>query len=204
MKAKSTVANIARLSRGENGDGSDEDLTTEGSSDEDVEPLPLDSIFELLKNQRRRQTLRFLREADGSVTLSDLAEHVAALENDTTPRELSSDERKRAYVGLYQCHLPKMDELGAVEFNRDRGIIAIGPNAAQLEPYLETDDESGSTTQWPTYYLGFAGMAAALTGVAVVFGYRYGLSPDVVGILSVVGFAGLAVAHLQSAGGDES
>lgn len=198
MKAKSTVANIARLSRGQGGDGSEGDASTEEESDDRVESLPLDSVFELLKNQRRRHTLKFLREAEGSVTLSDLAEHVAALENDTTPRELSSDQRKRAYVGLYQCHLPKMDELGAVEFNRDRGIIEIGPNAEQLQPYLEANEEADDPRTWPTYYLGFAAVASALTVVAAVAGYRYGLSPDVVGVLSVAGFAAISVAHLRS------
>jgi hypothetical protein len=202
MKATSTVANIARRSTGgvdggSGGDGSGSQGTPAGD-EQDVDPLPLDSVFELLKNQRRRHTLRFLRNAEGSVTLSDLAEHVAALENDTTPRELSSDQRKRAYVGLYQCHLPKMDELDAVEFNRDRGLIELGPNAAQLQPYLETDEDDSRTESWPTYYLGFAATAAVFLGFAALFGYRYGLTADVVAVLSVVGFSGLAFVHRRS------
>jgi hypothetical protein len=203
MKATSTVANIARRSRGGSGGaaGGDDSGSAETTEDEsDVEPLPLDSVFELLKNQRRRRTLRFLREAEGSVTLSDLAEHVAALENDTTPRELSSDQRKRAYVGLYQCHLPKMDDLDAVKFNRDRGLIELGPNAAQLDPYLDYDDDAEGSEAWPAYYLGFAATAAALLGVAAVVGYRYGLTTDAVAVLSVVGFSALAFVHRRAAG----
>jgi hypothetical protein len=204
MKATSTVAKIARRSTGgadpaSGGDGSESTEVTD-DDESDVEPLPLDSVFELLKNQRRRHTLRFLKDAEGSVTLSDLAEHVAALENDTTPRELSSDQRKRAYVGLYQCHLPKMDELDAVEFNRDRGLIELGPNAAQLEPYLDTDDGGERIEAWPTYYLGFAATAGVLLAFAVLFGYRYGLTADIVAVISVIGFSGLAFVHRRAVG----
>lgn len=99
--------------------------------------LPLDHIFEILKNSRRRQTLHYLREHGGETTLSDVAEHIAALENDTTPRAITSAQRKRAYIGLYQCHLPKMDDMNVIEFDQNRGTIELGPNAAQLEPYLD-------------------------------------------------------------------
>jgi transcription elongation GreA/GreB family factor len=48
------------------------------------ESLPLDQVFEILKNRRRREVVKYLNERDESVSLSDLAEHVAAIENDTT------------------------------------------------------------------------------------------------------------------------
>jgi hypothetical protein len=98
--------------------------------------LSLDVMFEVLKNERRRFVLRHFDENEGPVALGDLAEHVAARENDKPVRELSSGERKRVYVGLYQCHLPKMDDAGIVDFNRNRGRIELGPNADLLDEYL--------------------------------------------------------------------
>lgn len=47
------------------------------------------------------------------------------MENDTTVKRLSSDQRKRVYIGLYQCHLPKMDKLGVVEYDKNRGRIEL-------------------------------------------------------------------------------
>lgn len=106
----------------------------------DQPPLPLDEMFDLLQNQRRRYVLEFLEAADGEVTLSDLAEQIAAWENDKPQRAITSGERKRVYVGLYQGHLPKMDGLGAVSFNKPRGLIERGTNAAALETFLHRTD----------------------------------------------------------------
>ncbi len=103
------------------------------------EELSLDEIFELLKNERRREVIRYLLEdVDGHATLSELAEHIAALENEIAINQLSSDQRKRVYIGLYQCHLPKMDEMGTIDFDKNRGTIEINHSSvSQLLPYLE-------------------------------------------------------------------
>jgi len=133
--------------------------TTESSREEH---LSLDRIFEILKNQRRRKVLRHLKEREERVELGDLAEHVAALENDTTPEALTASERKRVYVGLYQCHLPTMDDAGIVEFNQDRGHVELGPAAPALEPYLDTA-ETTESIPWHRYY-----GAVSLVGIAAV------------------------------------
>jgi hypothetical protein len=93
-----------------------------------------------LKNSRRRSVIRYLLEHDGSGVLSDVAEEIAAEENDVTVRELSSDQRKRVYIALYQCHLPKMDSLGLVEYDKDRGTIELQDSVAQLSTYLDTPE----------------------------------------------------------------
>lgn len=104
-------------------------------------------IFDLLKNSRRRMVIRYLRRHDGSAELNDLAEHIAAKENDITVRELSSNQRKRVYIGLYQCHLPKMDSLGVIEYDKNRGTIKLQASVAQLLPYLDPLDESEDSNQ---------------------------------------------------------
>lgn len=112
-------------------------------SQEAATPLTKDVLFELLKNQRRREALNFLREQDGRTTLSDMAEHIAAKENDTTVAQLTSSQRKRVYIGLYQCHLPKMDSAGIVDFEKNRGTIELLPAAEQLDPFLRNTDAGG-------------------------------------------------------------
>jgi len=48
-----------------------------------ADPLSLDLVFEVLKNERRRRVLKYLSESSSeTVSLSDLAEHIAAIEND--------------------------------------------------------------------------------------------------------------------------
>jgi hypothetical protein len=70
-------------------------------------------------------------------TLSDLADHIAALENDTEIRLLSSQQRKRVYVALYQCHLPRMDDADVIDFENARGTVELRPAAAALYRYMD-------------------------------------------------------------------
>ena len=97
-----------------------------------------DVVFDILKNERRRQVLHYLREHPRT-TISDLAEHVAARENDKPIRDLTSSERKRVYVGLYQCHLPKMDDAGVIDYDRSRGTIMLRSASSPYFVYLDVD-----------------------------------------------------------------
>jgi hypothetical protein len=168
----------------------------EEESDDTTAELPLDQVFEILKNSRRRETLRYLNENDGSATLSDVAEHIAAIENDTTVRAISSTQRKRVYVGLYQCHLPKMDDVAVVNFNKDRGTIELGPTASQLDPYLEdTDGQS-----WHRIYLGSIVGGTALFGLGQVIEVAYGMTATVVLFGFLIFLTALALVHAQHDG----
>jgi hypothetical protein len=160
----------------------------------DMDSIGPDRIFEVLKNQRRRHVLRYLTKHDDSVTIGTLAEHIAVLENDTTLTALTSRERKRVYIGLYQSHLPKMDDAGAVEFNKARGVIVLGPNAAQFQPYL--DFKHKESDNWSRYYLLLAGIGGLLFIIQSIVEPSVGLSLAqlLVGILG--GFVLLSIVHL--------
>lgn len=106
---------------------------TEGT-ERDTDELPLDEVFGILKNRRRRYVLKYVAEADGQVSIGETAEQIAAWENDKPVEQITSSERKRVYVGLYQSHLPKMDGIGAVSFNKPRGIIEPGGTRRSLPP----------------------------------------------------------------------
>lgn len=147
-------------------------------------PLPLDTVFEILKNERRRLVLEYIISSDEDrVTTGELAEHIAAYENDIPREELNAQQRKRVYIGLYQCHLPKMDDADIVEFNQDRGHAALGPNAEQLYPYLDTDDDEESD---PVQERLSVSMVALLLGGAVFLLAR-GLGATVFADLVILG-----------------
>lgn len=119
-------------------------------------------VFDILRNERRRNVLKYLDEEGGSTTLGEVSERLAAIENDKPETQITSQERKRLYVGLYQCHLPRMDDAGAIDFNSDRGIVeATEHMSAFLDP-LASDDENEHDRRWPIYYLTIAGLAAGL------------------------------------------
>lgn len=100
--------------------------------------LSRDDIFHVLQCRRRRLVLKYLQEYDegGPATMSDIAEHIAAFEYDTTVAALRSQERQRVYIALYQSHLPKMDKAGVIEYEQDRGLIETTDLTASFDPYL--------------------------------------------------------------------
>jgi hypothetical protein len=121
--------------------------------------LPSDVVFEILKNQRRRLVLQYLRETEGPARLGTLAEHIAAFENGVSPTGLNAQQRKRVYIGLYQCHLPKMADAGVVDFDQDRGIVEMNDDGESLLAFLDADAEAQESPR--PYLLAVAAGAAA-------------------------------------------
>lgn len=113
-------------------------LQTEATPEE--EPLGDDEVFHLLQARRRRLVLRYLRDCEGSETMRDVAEQVAAWEHDTTLAALTSAERQRVYIALYQTHLPKLDEAGVIEYNQSRGIVDPTDRIDRLYDVLDFGD----------------------------------------------------------------
>lgn len=105
-----------------------------GTGESDIDR---DELFHLLQNERRRRALDYLRRQDGPIRMREVVDHVAAAEHDTSPEALRSDERKRVHIALYQSHLPKLDQVGVIDYDQDRGTITRTPLANQLDPYLE-------------------------------------------------------------------
>jgi len=174
----------------------EEPETVEGEVEEEPSQLPLDIVFEILKNRRRRRVLHHLKEQeDDSIDLGSLAEHVAALENDKSVAALTSGERKRVYVGLYQCHLPKMNDAGVVDFDRNRGTIELGETADQLDEYLGVDTDDGRP--WPQYYLGITLVGAGLFLIGQAGFYPVDWLGSAAVLAMVVALAGCAVAHAR-------
>ncbi|WP_266080271.1 DUF7344 domain-containing protein [Haladaptatus caseinilyticus] len=181
----------------------------ETSAEENPEPLARDKIFHILQTQRRRDALRYLKNTDGPIEMRDLAEKVAAWENDTTIQALSSNERQRVYIALYQSHLPKLDNEGIIEYNKSRGIVERGPLADQFDPYLDVpgeshtenestaDDSTDGDVPWLSYYRRLTVIGGALVSAAWVGVPPLSLVPDFVwGVILVSAFAALSLAQI--------
>lgn len=111
--------------------------------------IPQDELFHLLQNERRRRALQYILERDGTVGMREVAERLAAIENDVEVAALTSAQRKRVYVSLYQCHLPKLDEATVIDYDKDRGRIEPTPRIDQLEPYLAVESNSEDASDGP-------------------------------------------------------
>lgn len=116
------------------------------------------TVFEILRNKRRRYAFHYLRQQEGPVPLAALSEQVAAWENDTDVAALDPDARQRVYVSLLQTHLPKMDEANIVDFDKSEAVVELSRNASDIEVYVEIvpDDD----ILWAQHYLGTTAIGA--------------------------------------------
>jgi len=143
--------------------------------------LSKDDVYDLLSNARRRFVLSYLRRADGPVTMSDLAEAVAAWENDVTVDDLTDRQRKRVYVSLHQTHLPKLDDASLVRYDQDAGEVQATENIQSINTYLPGEEPSSS--YWQLVYAGIAAAGLLLYGTSILTGTAIlGLSGTLIGV----------------------
>lgn len=155
------------------------------------EGLSQDTVFDVLSSARRREAIAILREEETPIELTALAEIVAARENDTSVEELSSQDRKRVYVSLYQTHVPKLVDVGIVEHDTDSGEVELTAQASAIEPYLRNPQQR---TAWSRYFLAVA-VVGGLLFLAISFGVIEFLTAGLVGQGLVLAFVSLAVAQ---------
>lgn len=162
-------------------------------SESERNELTQDTVFEILSNSRRRFMLSYLHEHDGPVDLMDLANEIAAWENDTTVAELTDKQSKRVYVSVYQTHVPKLVSTDLIEYDSDSGLIELSDRADEIERYMP---DAGTERPWHRYYAILAVVSAALyAGVTVGAPVLAGISELVAGVVVVLAFAGLSAAH---------
>ncbi|MDL5361250.1 hypothetical protein [Halalkalicoccus sp. NIPERK01] len=108
-----------------------------------------DDLFHLLQNARRRAVLRYFaaHPEQDEFNMRTVAEAIAAWENETTVEQLTSDQRQRVYIALYQSHLPKLDDYGVIEYNQSRGLIVPTPLTMLFEPYLDEEFDAAPIDQ---------------------------------------------------------
>lgn len=137
--------------RSSDASASTEDAAAADSGDRAVS---LDQIFDMLRNSRRRQVFRILTETD-RIEIGELAERIAARELDKPRKRLSSQERKRLYVALYQAHLPKLADVGAITYDERRGLVTPGPVLHRFISHLPGESASATTgtrkRRWANY-----------------------------------------------------
>ncbi|RLM50312.1 hypothetical protein [Halorubrum sp. Atlit-28R] len=151
----------------------------EDGSSRDAAGPSRDEVFSALSNARRRNVIKYLKTNGSEARVRDIAEQLAAWENDVEINEVTYKQRKRVYTALHQSHLPKLAESGFIDYERDRGLVSLTEESRQLEVYLEVVSEN--EILWSEYYVGLAAVcgllaAAAWTGTApfdAVSGYAY-------------------------------
>jgi len=164
-------------------------VTVSDRSDASGTPeLSTDAIYESLGNRRRRYAIHYLKQCDDPVSVRELAEQVAAWENDKPVAELTSQERKRVYIAFYQSHLSTMDGEGLVEYDPDAGVVELSGALTEADIYLEIVPKED--IPWNQFYVGLAAANALLLALVWFDVPPFGAVPGVVsGGIVLVSFA---------------
>lgn len=90
-----------------------------------TQPVRTDDLLGVLNDERRRRLVEYLAGGTHSTSVAELA---AALDGDA-----EGDDTR---VALYHVHLPKLADLGVLEFDRRTGSVRY-PHDEQLATQLE-------------------------------------------------------------------
>jgi len=153
--------------------------------------LPPETAYSVLADRRRRYTVHFLKQTDGPVPVRELAEQVAAWENDKPIDEITSQERKRVYIALYQSHLPTLAKEGVVDYDEDRGTVDLSDAMSGWEVYIEVVPRGN--VPWYLYYVALVAIDTLLLALGYLDVYPFGRVPDIAwGAIVIVTFAASA------------
>jgi hypothetical protein len=155
-------------------------LDTPSEADSETQTITENELFHLLQTSRRREVIRYLLNTDGPVQIGDIAKFVAATEHETSPAKLTTTQRQRVYIPLYQSHLPKLDECGVIEYDQSRGLVwptsRLKIFRQYLEPVPDNDNSTRSTLDFYTtnkrestdLYIAAAGLSGLLLSAVVM------------------------------------
>lgn len=154
--------------------------------------LTRDEVFDVLSSTRRRLVVHALVGNGGKTSIGALSTRLAQWENDLSDdRDVTARQRKRVYTALRQSHLPRLDEVGVVDYDPDRGTVELTARADALRPYLREP----TRRPWPRYYVGVAVGGLLLTAGVVVGALPDPVTGTHVAALVCVVLAAVAGAH---------
>lgn len=102
----------------------------------------IDDISEMLSHHRRRYVIECLGQYDSPMSLPDLADECVVMEHEQTLDDIPAEAVRDMYMSLYHCHIPKLVEIGAIEYDQDRDLVTAGPVIAELHTHIDLTRES--------------------------------------------------------------
>lgn len=143
-------------------------------------------IYHILSNPRRREALRHLGENGGKVDVGELSTDIAAAE--TGERPPPTNVRDSVYTSLHQVHLPTLEELGVLTYDRETRTVHRRVNAREIDAYMDVVTPFGITWEGIYRTLGTVALIGVVASAADVPGAA-ATSPLVWGTIGLVAIA---------------
>jgi hypothetical protein len=113
--------------------------------------LSEEQIYEVLSNSRRRGAFQQLAVGgERTMSVRELSVRLATEESGQSPPPRGL--RESVYSSLHQTHLPLLDELGVVSYDRDARTVSLCEHAHEVGRYMEVTPHRGVT--WAELYRG--------------------------------------------------
>lgn len=96
----------------------------------------LDALFDALGHRHRRLVLAHLRE-EPRASIDALARRVVSEERGTPPEDVPPPDRRGVVVGLHHAHLPKLEDVGLIEYEGDGGDVTRSKRSDRVDALLD-------------------------------------------------------------------
>ncbi len=120
-----------------------------------------DLFLTIVNNQRRRNVLRCLNEADKALSLREIVDRIAVYEK--------GSKKNSIYASLLQTHIPLMGRANIVTCDNRHSSIALTQLGKRCEYYMEVIDND--EIPWHLYYLTLSVFAMFLIPFARTYAY---------------------------------
>ncbi|WP_348613563.1 DUF7344 domain-containing protein [Halobaculum rarum] len=97
---------------------------------------PLDEVFRLLSEERRRYALYYLHQQDGPVAIEQLARTISEWERDPSEAEIPDETFEHVVLTLNHTHLPKIAEADSIEYDRENRQVRITDTSSEVDIIL--------------------------------------------------------------------
>lgn len=93
----------------------------------------LDRFIDVLVDARRRRALAILADRTSPIDLEVLARDVAGV----TGADTAAEAVEQIALELHHHHLPKLEDVGLLEYDPGRRLVEVADDTDRIEPCLE-------------------------------------------------------------------
>ena len=96
----------------------------------------LDTVFDVLSEERRRYALYYLEQKDGPVSVEELVEQIAAWETNGADESIPDEKFREVELEFYHTELPKTSDLEFIEYDSESGEVELTGTPPRVEAII--------------------------------------------------------------------
>jgi hypothetical protein len=111
--------------------------------------IEFDTVLDACGDQHRRIVLAVLADQQRSVTFNELTMTIVKHNHHTPLSEASDEALTQIQSSLYHLHLPKLEDIGIIEYDPKQRLVEPTAQFDQLQPHLSALIEADPELETP-------------------------------------------------------